>query len=108
LKQASVVIASNSEAIQTKPPPQTLTLDCFALLAMTAAMFRLKHVTLCLIKSAGFRSSWIDRLLFLRPGACPGPEAAVAEGLRAASVGVAMTAERGGSRQILSDNQNSC
>jgi hypothetical protein len=35
LKQASIVIASDSEAIQIEPPPQTLSLDCFALLAMT-------------------------------------------------------------------------
>jgi hypothetical protein len=31
----STVIASDSEAIQTKRPPQSLSLDCFALLAMT-------------------------------------------------------------------------
>jgi hypothetical protein len=30
------VIASDSEAIQTQLPPQSLSLDCFALLAMTA------------------------------------------------------------------------
>jgi hypothetical protein len=29
------VIASDSDAIQTKPPPRTLSLDRFALLAMT-------------------------------------------------------------------------
>jgi hypothetical protein len=32
---ACAVIASDSEAIQTKPLPQTPSLDCFALLAMT-------------------------------------------------------------------------
>jgi len=37
------VIASDSEAIQTKRPPQTPSLDCFALLAMTAETIRLKH-----------------------------------------------------------------
>ncbi len=31
----SVVIASDSEAIQTQPPPQSPSLDRFALLAMT-------------------------------------------------------------------------
>jgi hypothetical protein len=39
-----VVIASDSEAIQTKPPPRTQSLDCFASLAMTAEMIRLKHI----------------------------------------------------------------
>jgi len=34
------VIASDSEAIQTKQPPQSLSLDCFALLAMTVEMIR--------------------------------------------------------------------
>jgi len=34
------VIASDSEAIQTKRPPQSLSLDCFALLAMTVEMIR--------------------------------------------------------------------
>jgi len=31
-----------SEAIQAKRPPQSLTLDCFALLAMTSKMIRLQ------------------------------------------------------------------
>jgi hypothetical protein len=44
LKQASVVIAIDSEAIQTRPPPQTPSLDGFALLAMTVEMIRLKHI----------------------------------------------------------------
>jgi hypothetical protein len=33
------VIASDSEAIQAKQPPQSSSLDCFALLAMTTEMF---------------------------------------------------------------------
>jgi len=42
----SAVIASDSEAIQTKRQPQSQSLDCFALLAMTPEMFRLEHNTL--------------------------------------------------------------
>jgi len=41
-----IVIASDSEAIQTKPPPQSPSLDCFALLAMTPETIRLEGVTL--------------------------------------------------------------
>jgi hypothetical protein len=40
-----IVIASDSDAIQTKPRPQTLRLDCFALLAMTAGSFALTPQT---------------------------------------------------------------
>jgi hypothetical protein len=36
-RNISVVIASDSEAIQTKPLPQSPSLDRFALLAMTTA-----------------------------------------------------------------------
>ena len=41
---SAVVIASDSEAIQTKPPPQSLSLDCFALLAMTSQVIRPNRV----------------------------------------------------------------
>jgi len=47
-----IVIASDSEAIQTKRPPQSLSLDCFlpdlirGLLAMTAETIRLEHIAL--------------------------------------------------------------
>ncbi len=41
-----IVIASDSDAIQAKPPPQTLSLDRFALLAMTAWMSQLERVML--------------------------------------------------------------
>jgi hypothetical protein len=40
----SAVIASDSEAIQTKPPPQSPSLDCFALLAMTKWRIRLECI----------------------------------------------------------------
>jgi hypothetical protein len=35
MEPRSAVIASDSEAIQTQSPPQSLRLDCFALPAMT-------------------------------------------------------------------------
>jgi hypothetical protein len=34
----SIVIVSDSDAVQTKPLPQSPSLDCFALLAMTAGI----------------------------------------------------------------------
>jgi hypothetical protein len=40
----SVVIASDSEAIQTQRPPQSPSLDCFALLAMTSEKIRLQRI----------------------------------------------------------------
>jgi hypothetical protein len=46
IEALSTVIASDSEAIQAKQPPQSLSLDRFALLAMTTETFRLEGVTL--------------------------------------------------------------
>ena len=43
---ACVVIASDSEAIQAKRQPQSLSLDCFALLAMTTDTIRLQCIML--------------------------------------------------------------
>ncbi len=43
---AATVIASVSEAIQTKPPPQSPSLDRFALLAMTTEVIRLECIML--------------------------------------------------------------
>jgi hypothetical protein len=41
---APIVIASDSEAIQTKPQPQSSSLDRVALLAMTIKMLRLERI----------------------------------------------------------------
>ena len=42
----SAVIASDSDAIQTKRPPQSLSLDCFASLAMTVQTIQFQRLTL--------------------------------------------------------------
>jgi hypothetical protein len=46
MEPLSAVIASDSEAIQTNPPPQSLSLDCFALLAMTPETIRPERIML--------------------------------------------------------------
>jgi hypothetical protein len=46
MQSDGIVIASDSEAIQTKPPPQSPSLDRFALLAMTSQKIRLERFIL--------------------------------------------------------------
>ena len=53
MRSGEIVIASGSEAIQTKLPPQTLRLDCFALLAMTAENVQLERITRYCVGQSG-------------------------------------------------------
>ena len=53
MRSGEIVIASSSEAIQAKPPPQTLRLDCFALLAMTAENVQLERITRYCVGQSG-------------------------------------------------------
>jgi len=60
----SAVIASDSDAIQTKRPPQSLSLDFFALLAMTSEAIRLRRNEL---SCEGASGSGPSRLKSKRP-----------------------------------------